>query len=146
MLEGNPKADRDRFHLREEVIQDYCFIAPEGITPENLEKSDFWSIVCNILKPMGHIAVYAEDGTWEAECTILNVGPTWAAVKVLNVHWFVPTEKPKDAPLDFKVFWRGRHHRWAVKRMSDGHIIENDLGSKQMADKALAEHRKAILL
>ena len=146
MLEGNPKIDRERFHLAEHYRQDYVAVVPQGITPENIEKSDYWSVVVNIMRPGGRIEVEGEDGSWSADCKILLVGPTWAKVKVLHVYRYETGETPKDAPLDYRVYWRGRHHRWAVQRMSDGEIIKNNLGSQSLAEDALAQHRKAMMM
>ena len=145
VVKGNPKLARERFHFIEAIFQDYAAIVPQGITPEDLEKSEYWSIVANISKAGGHIRVQCEDGSWEAECSIRNVGPTWVSVKVLKVHRFEPDTIP-DEDMEYRVYWRGNHHKWAIQRLSDKAIIKNNLVSRVEADSALIDHRKAMAM
>jgi len=142
-LKGNPKLARERFHFIETKFQDYAAIVPEGTTTEDLEKPEYWSIVANISKAGGHIRVQCEDGSWEAECSIRGVGPTWVSVKVLHIHRFEP-EKIREEDVDYRVYWRGQHHQWAIQRLSDKAIIKNNLTSRMEADSALIDHRKAM--
>lgn len=145
VVKGNPKLARERFHFIETKFQDYAAIVPEGIVPEDLEKPEYWSIVANISKAGGHIRVQCEDGSWEAECSIRNVGPTWVSVKVLNVHRFEP-EKAQEEDTEYRTYWRGQHHQWAIQRLSDKQIIKNNLPTRLAAEEALIDHRKAMAM
>lgn len=140
---GNPKIEQERFHFKESYWQDYVAIIPQGISPEDLESSDYWSIVAFKCRAGGHIWAECEDGTWEALCKIRNVGPTWVSVKLMQVYRYEPEEEP-EADKDYEVFWRGQHYQFAIRRISDGAVIKNGLYPKHVALQALVEHRKAM--
>lgn len=57
-----------------------------GTVIDDLKDPSYWSNVAQQFKPLDHIKVTAEDGTWGAYLRIIACDRTWAKVHVESVH------------------------------------------------------------
>lgn len=149
-MEGDEKKavlDRVRFHLAEHQRQDYVAIIPQGIAPDDLSNPAFWASIANQCRPWGRIEARAEDGTWIAELVITEVGRQFVRVKLLQLYELTTAEVAQtQAEIDsgYRVIWRGQHHQWGVKRLSDSAVVRSGEPSKGQAETWLREHLKAV--
>jgi hypothetical protein len=143
--------DRVRFKQAEYSFQVHNAIIPEEDTLEDVKRPDYWSIISNsgLIRDGDEIRMVWEDDSKLARGFVLQSGKQWAHVKVLetfNLQEEVP-EIPAPLPDGYKIIWRGRHHRFGVRRESDGAMIKGENGelyTRTDAQNWLKEHLKAV--
>ena len=144
---GDIKLDRARFHGAEFERLIWVANVEQGTRPEDVLDAGFWGNVSGQLGPFHRIECRCEDGTWISELLVLEAGRSYARVKELARYLLTTADvaQSQDAPLTgFKVYWRGVHHRWAVKRMADNEVIHNGESTAAAANEWLREHVKAL--
>ena len=141
------KLERDRFHLQEHIRADRVAIIPKELNPDDIENTAFWANVANQCRPFERIEARAEDGTWIAELVITEVARTFMRVKRLQLYTLTTADVAQtqvNIAIGYEVFWRGQHHKWAIKRLSDEEVVHNGEPTKEAADGWVREHLKAI--
>lgn len=125
----------------------YVLNADDGAQPEDLQSPEFWAHVASTLKNFDRIEVRAADGTWLAECLVLEVARGWARVHVLQVYRLTAEDVAQTsgalASLEHEVRWRGPAAKWSVIRKADGAILHEGDENRDTANAWLVEHLKA---
>jgi hypothetical protein len=146
----HPKAERKQRAAHPTRMQEAEFARAVHVVtadaehlPQDLERQDYWAHVAQNLRPWTRLEVRADDGTWYAECLVLEAGRNWANVKVLQPS---TTSRPPTSPqtqaaiaeeyarLPYEVSFRGEHELWGVIRKSDNAVMHDKEGTKAGAD------------
>lgn len=110
-----------------------------GTVPEDLLAPEYWAHVANHMKPWAKIEARAEDGTWYAEYLVLDVGRTWAKVKLLSQHSLTTKDVSisQSNNIGLEVRFRGAR-KWSVVRTADASVMAEDM-DKETAMAKMAE-------
>ena len=143
----NVKLERNRFHGAEFKRQVWVVDVEQSTQQNDIMNPAFWGNVSNQMGQFDRIEVRCEDGSWLAELLVLESGNNYARVKCLSCieledHEVEQTAAP--AEVGYEVFYRGTHHKWAVKRLSDNEVIHNGESSRAAAHAWVSEHLKAV--
>ena len=143
----NVKLERNRFHGAEFKRQVWVVDVEQSTQQDDIMNPAFWGNVSNQMGQFDRIEVRCEDGSWMAELLVLEAGNSYARVKCLSCieledHEVAQTEAPTE--VGYEVFYRGTHHKWAVKRLSDNEVIHNGESSRASAHAWVHEHLKAV--
>lgn len=121
----------------------YCE-AVEGVTLDDVLKTEYWAHVAARLQPFNRIEVVAYDGSWMADLIVLASGRTAAKVKVLSHHELAGGFADlSSVNTTHKVLHRGPR-KWSVIRLSDNAIIKEDIANREDAERALGDYLKAL--
>lgn len=119
---------------------------PEGTTLEDVTTPTYWVNHVYRLKPGAVIEVMADDNSLDCDLRVLEVGPTYAKVRVLR-H-FVEREAARKSlpanPVDdgVKHEYANKTDRWRV--VHKGEVIKAGFGTEAEAAKAADEYRSKI--
>lgn len=120
-----------------QVVAIWSAAVPAGVTYDDVLKPEYWAHVAGRLKPLAMIRVFPEDGTWEAELRVRNVGNQWAKVSpIRHVEWPVDILAQSAG---FDVVWRGPHQKWCIVRKVDNEIVDKEIVTKEAAYARLPE-------
>lgn len=118
---------------------------PAGTTLEEVLAPTYWANHAYRLKPGAVIEILSEDFTLDCELRVLEIGPTFAKVRVLRNY----TEKAvpkKSAPAEVadevKVDYANKTDRWRV--VHNGEVIKSGFGTEAEANKAADEYRSKL--
>jgi len=147
-INENAKLERNRFHGAEFKRLVYVADVEQSHTRETILNPAYWGNVAAQLGPFDRIEARCEDGTWISELLVLDVGRSFTRVKELT-HYKLTTAdvaQSQDAiRTGFEVYWRGSHHKWSVKRVSDNEVIHTGEPDKVAANNWVTEHMKALV-
>lgn len=132
-----------RMRLSQYERQEWVANAPEGCTPDDIKKQDFWSLMAYQMKPYDRVEVRADDGSWLAELVVVGCGRNWAKVSVLNHYKLADAGKEMKGDAEFRIDFKGPQRKWCVIRNSDDEYIRDKLGSKEEAMAAMKEQETA---
>lgn len=126
---------------------DICF--PQGTTLEDIKNPKYWSFVAVLLKQYDRIVATEESGAFSADLIVTACDRTWAVVEVMNFKQLreatAEESQPKAPTLEeYRVAYRGPHHKWRVERVSDNHILFKEGQTKIEADTWLTQHRNTL--
>jgi len=118
-----------------------------GTPYDEVLKPDFWAYVAEVgrIKIGDDIIVMPDDVSYRAHLFVRDVGPKW-----LKVHQLDRIEFDEAAPAadvdstEFRVEWKGPHHKHAVIRIADNEMILTGFKSSADARVALATHVKSM--
>lgn len=115
---------------------------PPGTTLEDVLEPTYWANHANRLKRGAIIEILSEDSVLDCELRVLEVGPTFARVRLLRN--FIAEEAPKKrnpAPVeeDVEVTYGGKQDRWRV--VHRGHVVRSGFETIVEANKAAEEYR-----
>jgi hypothetical protein len=118
---------------------------PAGTTLEDVTNPAFWANHAYRFKRGAFIEVLSEDNTLDCELRVLEVGPTFATVRVLRNY--VPDMGTKAAPAarpaeDVEVNYGGKNDRWRV--MHRGEVVHSGFETRVDAAKAADEYRSKL--
>lgn len=114
--------------------------AEPGTTLEDVTAPGYWAHHVSRLRPGSIIEVLSEDNVLDCELRVLEVGPTFAKVRVLRN--FVAEAVPKverSVPDDIKVDYAGKVEKWRVVHKDT--IVKTGHGSREEAEKFAEEYR-----
>jgi hypothetical protein len=119
---------------------------PEGTTLEDVTTPTFWVNHVYRLKPGAMIEVIGEDNSLDCDLRVLEVGPTYAKVRVLR-HYVERevAKKANPAPAvddGVKHEYANKTDRWRV--VHNGEVIKSGFGTEADAAKAADEYRSKI--
>lgn len=115
-----------------------------GTGVEDLLRPDFWANIAEQLKPGARIEVMPIDGAYFAELLVLSSNRNAAVVVPLRVVDLVATVAITESGEDpeYSVKFRGPR-KFCVIRNSDGQPVIEDIDTKDLAYRELAEYVKA---
>ncbi len=118
---------------------------PPGTTLEDVTDPAYWANHAFRLKPGAVIEVIAEDNSLDCDLRVLELGATFAKVRVIR-HFVEPAAKrqpaPKQSPEEVSVDYGGRADRWRV--VHRGEVITSGLATEAEANKAAEEYRSKL--
>ena len=131
-----------------EYERDIHVVTPdEGTQPEDMLDPAYWAHVASKLRPWNRIEARANDGSWYAECLVLDASRNWAKIKILNV-WNLTTadvsQTQSEVLIAYEVRHRGPHNKWSVIRMADSACIHEFEDTELGARTWLTNHLKAM--
>lgn len=117
---------------------------PPGTVLSDVLEPTFWANHAYRLKRGAIIEILSEDSVLDCELRVLEVGPTFAKVRLLRN---TPTEEVKAAPKvstapleeDVEVSYGGKQDRWRV--VHRGHVVKSGFETIVEANKAAEEYR-----
>lgn len=136
--------DQQRMGLIEFKREHQVVDAEAGTTLQDVLDPAYWSYVAMKLKPGTRVDVYLETGEWMAELLVAQVDRTWAKVHLLHFHDLAPTKEEAPTPQKYEVLWRGQHHKWAVRRLSDQEVVQQGFEDKDAARTWLRQHERVV--
>lgn len=131
-----------RLKLSAHAFNSWSINAPVGATPEDVAKSDFWSLM-NKIRPFDEFRVVADDGTWMVKGIIHSCGTTWAKVEITDTIQLGEMVAPGTST-KYEAKWRGPEHLWSVVRTADGTVLQDKLDTQSAANKWLNEHEAKV--
>jgi len=117
---------------------------PAGTSLEDVMTPTFWSHYAWRLKPNAIIEVVSEDGVLDCDLRIMEVGPTFAKVRLLR-HFTEQATAEKAAPVSLdgvEVDFGGKADRWRV--VHQGEVIKSGFATEKEAHKAAEEYRSKV--
>ena len=132
-----------RLKLMEHAHNFWSVHAPAGSIPDDVSKSDFWSLMSAKLRPFDKFEVLADDGTWLVEGIIKSCSRSWAEIHIREV---VELGKPADPSVSklYKAEWKGPERRWCVIRIKDGAILQDQIETAIQANQWLIEFESKV--
>lgn len=118
--------------LAEQANNFWQAYAPDGCTPEDIENPIFWSVYSQKLRPFDGIRVIAEDGTWMANCIVIQSSRTETKVHVEKVIQLMQVETP-DIKDPYYIKWAGPKKMWCLFRTEDGARIKEGMQTQEEA-------------
>jgi hypothetical protein len=118
---------------------------PAGTTLADVSEPSYWANHAFRLKPGAIIEVVAEDNSLDCDLRVLEVGQTFAKVRVIRNYVEPAVSKKssaKEAPEGVSVDYGGKQDRWRV--VHKGEVIKSGLATESEAAKAAEEYRSKI--
>lgn len=145
-VKSNRVAVERRLGLAQHLRNDWVFDAEEGTTVEEIIDPAYWSLVANRISHGDRIDVRLETGEWIAELLVIDKEVNWVRVHLLKLHELVLPAAAPPVPKQHEVFWRGSHHKFAVRRLSDKEVVQNGFIDKAAAFEWIANRERAVAL
>lgn len=133
-----------RMALAEQWRQDWIVNAEEGTGIEDVLDTGYWAHMASHLQQFDRIEVRMETGEWVADLIVTGVGRNWAAVHLIAKHDLQPAPEQPAGTVKHEVLWRGQQHKWCVKRLSDGAVLDTGRSSKTDAQAWLANYETTV--
>jgi hypothetical protein len=131
--------------IAEQVRNHWSVTIPNRATADDLKRAEFWAHLANMLRPRDRIEAESEDGSYVADCIVLDAGSNYARVTVLREYKLDVVEPQSTAaPTDHKVEWSGRHTKFRVVRESDRKVIKDGFATRADANGWLAGYGKVL--
>lgn len=118
---------------------------PPGTTIEDLLTPSYWVNHAYRLKPGALIEVLSEDNLMDCELRVLEVGPTYAKVRLLRNYVEKAAAKPAFDPAAMegvKHEFANKNDKWRV--VHNGEVIKSGFGTEAEAIKAAEEYRSKL--
>lgn len=119
-----------------------------GTPFEEVLRPEFWAHVAQKgIVPNDKIDLHPEEGHYNAELRVRDVGPNWLKVHVIYKDDYVEqlTRSDDDEFPGYSIEWKGPVRRFSVIRQSDKTAIGSEFANKQTARLWLVEHMKAMV-
>lgn len=116
---------------------------PPGTTLDDVTEPTYWANHAQRLKPGTVIEVVSEDSALDCDLRVMEVGQTFAKVRVLR-HYAEPAQQ-RQAPKQqdsVMVTYGGKQDRWRVEHR--GEVIRSGLATEAEAAKAADEYRSKL--
>lgn len=117
---------------------------PPGTTLEDVMTPGYWANHAYRLKRGTLIEVLSEDNSLDCQIRVLEVGQTFAKVRLLRNY---TAEANASAPVaaveeDLEVNYGGKQDRWRV--VHRGHVVKSGFETMIEANKAADEYRAKL--
>ena len=106
---------------------------------------EYWSHVSKRLVPFTEISVRCDDGTYYAKFLVLDCGPGWAKVHLLN--WWdlvaadaAAAQSPAGSEDDYEIVWKNNTLKHVVIRRADQQLMHSGEARKTAAQEWLKDH------
>jgi hypothetical protein len=133
-----------RMGLAEAMRHDWVVNAQEGTTVKDILDPTYWAYVAPKMSIYDRVEVRLETGEWVAELLVLGLDRNWARVHMLQLYDLIPVAEAAPAPQSNEVFWRGPQHKWAVRRLADQEVIQQNFESKLAAAEWMRQHEQVV--
>lgn len=107
---------------------------PAGTTLQDVTTPSYWSNHCQRMKRHALIEVLSEDGELDCVLRVLDLGPTFAKMRVLNVYAEPKAAKTKRSTEAVEVTYGGKNDRWRVLHL--GEVVSSGHETRSDAEKA----------
>ena len=111
---------------------------PPGTTLEDVTNPGFWSNHAYRLKKGSIIEVLSEDNALDCELRVLDLGPTFATMRVLR-NWSETEALARELPDDVEVGYGGKNDRWRV--IHQGQVVKAGLETREAAEMVAEKYR-----
>lgn len=131
-----------RMKLQEHVQRNFVVVVENGVTRDDLLRTDFWSLTAIELRQGDRLIVYPDDMSFYAEHLVIARDRTWAKMVELSfkdLSKSVVSVKPTD---EYQVVYKGTHLKHCVVRKSDGSLLAQEMQTKDEANLWLSEFLK----
>lgn len=120
---------------------------PPGTTLTDVLEPTYWANHAHRLKRGAIIDILSEDGSLDCELRVLEIGPTFAKVRLLRNTppeevAVTPSAAPTPPGEDVEVNYGGKQDRWRV--VHRGHVIKSGFETIVEANKAAEEYRTKL--
>ena len=118
---------------------------PPGTTLEDVTEPSYWANHAFRLKPGAVIEVLSEDNALDCELRVMELGPTFAKVRVLRHYVEKAIARKQPAPDlvdDVKCEYANKTDRWRV--VHKGEVIQSGFGTEKEALAAADEYRSKL--
>lgn len=129
-------------------------IREQGVTPDDVLQPSYWANVGELLKSGGHpfpiVEIIWADGSRYMRLLVVDCGPLWAKVKVLeNVEFGAETadaaSMAEGADIeDFEVVYKGPVNKWSVLRKKDQEYVLKGFEDKTRAHEEMLRFAKQV--
>lgn len=129
-----PSVVPNRVQMAEHGRNIHLVTAESGEFPKDFLQPEFYAHVAKDMRPMDHVEIRTDDGTYWAELLVTEAASNWAKVHMLReAQLQSPGEQPSDKR--FRVEWKGPHLKHCVIRAKDSSVIHS--GDAQRKDSIL---------
>lgn len=132
-----------RFALDEVTNQNWTITVEEGVSMDDVLKTDFLADVASRLRPYDRLRIRCDTGEFYAEVLVVACGRAWAKlVPIFHVDLEAKDldEEQGEAFDQYKVMFRGPHLKFCVIRKSDNEPIKEQCANKAEAQAWLSSH------
>lgn len=133
-----------RIALEEQLMQRWVVNAEVGTTIDDVMSPEYWAHTSGKMERLDRIEVRMETGEWVAELIVVETGRNWASMYLVAKHELQPSGKDEAESTKHEVTWRGQQHKWCVKRLSDGEVMQAGMESKVTAQAWLVQYERTI--
>ena len=140
------KARQSRLSLIHHVRNQYRLVAEEGCSMDTVLAPEYYAHIAAQLRREDEITIKAEDGSWRMDVEVMDTGPQWVRVAVLNrvIYGEVQSEDDSEKPQVVAPYirvWKGIHDRHCILRTSDNVIVKKGIPDKAQAEKEAANYQ-----
>lgn len=130
-----------RMKIAEFARSEYVAYAEAGCSIETVLKPEYWAHVASTLRIGDKVEIECEDGSWEMELKVADVGVQSVKMRVKQ-RWEWTDEESSLANDDDPqyIYEFVPAHKWRVKRVSDGAIVQKHIQDKGDALRIAAEY------
>lgn len=118
---------------------------PAGTTLETVTQPSYWSNHAQRLKRGSIIEVLSEDNELDVQLRVLEVGQTYAKMRVLAVHSepkAAKAKKPAASEEAVEVNYGGKADRWRV--IHKGAVVSSGHETKSAAEQAAVDYQSKL--
>lgn len=140
-----------KFNLAEQVYRRHVAKPDFGITLDEVLNDAYWGNVASKLRVGDHIEIQPEGLTYHAELLVVDCGPAFATVKLLQFNDLVneapkPEQAPISASIDMGKYKAERNGGWfRVVRVDDQQLMKAGFRTLKAAQDWAAEHLQATV-
>lgn len=133
--------DLDHSHY---VRLHYTASVPAGTSLEDVLNPAFWCNHAFKLKRGTLIEILSEDSALDCELRVLEVGQTFAKVRLLRNYTEASAQgaKASATPEDIAVDYGGKNDRWRI--IHRGEVVQAGMETKAEAEKAAEDFRSKL--
>ena len=119
-----PMVPPNRCQMAEHGRNIFLITAETGEFPGDFLQPEFYAHVAKDMRPMDHVEIRTDDGTYWAELLVTEAAANWAKVHLLREAKLQPAG---DQPTDkrFRIEWKGPHLKHCVIRAKDSSVIHS---------------------
>jgi len=135
-----------RMFPHEARVRQLLIIPETGTEPEDGLDPTFWAHIARDLQEFAEITAYCEDWSWRATYVVVEAGPNWAKVKLLEKHRFDKhTVEGRSFVLPgYTIEHKSSFTKWRVVREVDGQVVRDKFVTKADAEAWLVEYAKSL--
>lgn len=131
MAEAAKKQEREvavitpnRCQMAEHGRNIFLITAESSEFPKDFLDPAFYAHVAKDMRPMDHVEIRTDDGSFWGEYLVIEASINWAKVHELRT---VTLEKFGDQPTDkrFRIEWKGPHLKYCVIRTKDSSVVHS---------------------
>ena len=134
----------ERFGLAEDMRHDFVANIPMGVTLEDVLEPSYWAHMAEMMVPLDHIEVRAEDGSWVAFLIVQFCERNYARVVLDRIVKMSPDTEVPVASIKHRVEWKGPQLKYCVIRVADSQILKREVKTKEEANAWLLEHERTV--